>query len=403
MKVLDKLFLLGVWGLAIYLLCSLNLLAQDSATQEWTSFDGKSLKGQFVRIDGKSVVLKLPTGKEVNVKLSSLSFESHLQALKLSKPEAFGKDLLKVPEKTEAAQSATSVTLEAALANPFGENPTIDSFLQVATSQWKRGNPFISWHMLPTNIREEIAQQSLRNMEALGTPGRSQLSQLISSLSKIATEKREWILGAQGSQFPFLAGAVSDPQKQWPYLVGFLQKLSEAKLWQDDNFNQANIEKWLASMSLAMGYLNQMHPEKSNIAYEVVSQSADSADVEVTVADQKPVKVTFQKQGNLWIVPEAIQEIESQLQEEKQTNAKSQGLTMMSAGMSFVAPVMKKLAEARTRQEFDQALASSGIQQMMGAGARSGAGGAGDMTQLPAMLTGLPWGLPGFPKVGSGN
>jgi hypothetical protein len=226
---------------------------------------------------------------------------------------------------------------------------------------------------------------------------------LISSLAKIAAEKREWILGAQGSQFPFLAGAVDDPQKQWPYLVGFLQKLSEAKLWQDDNFNQANIEKWLASMSLVMGYLNQMHPEKSNVAYEVVSQSADSADVEVTVADQKPVKVTFQKQGNLWIVPEAIQEIESQLQEEKQTNAKSQGLTMMSAGMSFVAPVMKKLAEARTRQEFDQALASSGLQQMMGAGARSGAGGAGDMTLLPAMLTGLPWGLPGFPKVGSGK
>lgn len=384
------------------LCCSVSLRAQEAATQQWVSFEGKTLSGQFVRIDGKSVVLKLPTGKEVNVKLSSLSFESHLQALKLSNPEAFTKQPIKVPEKTQAAQSATSITVEAALQNPFGENPTIDSFLQVATTQWNRGNPFVSWYMLPTNVRQEIAQQSLRNMEALGSSGRSQLSQMLVSLARIASEKREWILNAQGSQFPFLAGAVDKPDQQWPFLVGFLQKLSEPQLWQDDNFNQANIEKWLASMSLVMAYLNQMQPEQSRIACEVVSQSADSAEVEIKVADQKPVKVTFKKQESMWIVPEAIDEINTQLQEEKQTNSKVQGLTMMSAGMSFVGPVMKKLADARTRQEFDQALASSGLQQMMGAGAQS-SGSSRDLTKLPAMLTGMPWGLPGFPKVGSGQ
>lgn len=384
------------------LCCSVSLRAQEAATQQWVSFEGKTLSGQFVRIDGKSVVLKLPTGKEVNVKLSSLSFESHLQALKLSNPEAFTKQPIKVPEKTQAAQSAASITVEAALQNPFGENPTIDSFLQVATTQWNRGNPFVSWYMLPTNIRQEIAQQSLRNMEALGSSGRSQLSQMLVSLARIASEKREWILNAQGSQFPFLAGAVDNPDQQWPFLVGFLQKLSEPQLWQDDNFNQANIEKWLASMSLVMAYLNQMQPEQSRIACEVVSQSADSAEVEIKVADQKPVKVTFKKQESMWIVPEAIDEIDTQLQEEKQTNSKVQGLTGMSAVMPFVGPVMKKLADARTRQEFDQALASSGLQQMMGAGAQS-SGSSRDLTKLPAMLTGMPWGLPGFPKVGSGQ
>ena len=54
---------------------------------EWTSADGKVVSGEFQRMDDQSVVLKLPTGSEVTVKLSSLSFESHLQALNWLSPK----------------------------------------------------------------------------------------------------------------------------------------------------------------------------------------------------------------------------------------------------------------------------------------------------------------------------
>ena len=64
-----------------------NLFAQDAL--KWTNVDGKEVVGEFVRMEGKTVVIKLENGKEAKVPLSSLSLESHLQALKLSKPEAF--------------------------------------------------------------------------------------------------------------------------------------------------------------------------------------------------------------------------------------------------------------------------------------------------------------------------
>ena len=48
---------------------------------DWTNTEGKTIKAGFVRIDGESVVLKLPTnGQEIPYPLSKLTAESQAQA-----------------------------------------------------------------------------------------------------------------------------------------------------------------------------------------------------------------------------------------------------------------------------------------------------------------------------------
>jgi hypothetical protein len=55
--------------------------AAAPALMDWTNTEGKTIKAGFVRIDGESVVLKLPTnGQEIPYPLSKLTAESQAQA-----------------------------------------------------------------------------------------------------------------------------------------------------------------------------------------------------------------------------------------------------------------------------------------------------------------------------------
>jgi hypothetical protein len=55
--------------------------AAAPALMDWTNTEGKTIKAGFVRIDGESVVLKLPTnGQEIPYPLSKLTAESQVQA-----------------------------------------------------------------------------------------------------------------------------------------------------------------------------------------------------------------------------------------------------------------------------------------------------------------------------------
>jgi hypothetical protein len=55
--------------------------AAAPALLDWTNTEGKTIKAGFVRMEGESVVLKLPTnGQEIPYPLSKLSAESQAQA-----------------------------------------------------------------------------------------------------------------------------------------------------------------------------------------------------------------------------------------------------------------------------------------------------------------------------------
>jgi hypothetical protein len=360
---------------------------------EWTSPDGQSIKGEFLRMEGKDIWIRRNTGSEVKIPLSSLSLESHLQALKLAKPDAFSKELVKAPEIVQPVEIPTTIPVASITVTPFGEDPTIDQFLRIAINEWERGNNFVVWHMLPPRMQQDIEALIAQNMQAIGPAGPSQIRTAISLLASLASKKRDWVVQSDlVALYPIQS--VEEGSEQWPVMVGMLQKLSDNSLWAPENFQPGKIVPWLASLSELLSYFREMNSELNQIDATVVSQSADRAEVQVTLGSMEPVTYQFQKVGNIWLVPEVMNQMREGLDQQMANPNTAQMATQVVAGLSLFIPTLTKLDQAKTQEEFDELLAKSGLSQMLSMIPKPENTDA--LKGLPS-LPGLPGGLPGLP------
>lgn len=386
----------------------LPLLTGQVYSQEgtkWTNPDGKVVAGEFVRMDGKAVVLKLDTGKEVKVPLSSLSLESHLQALKLAKPEAFSKELIKAPIVVEAAAPSVVAPITSIMESPFGQDPSIDQFLKTAVSEWKRGNNFVVWHMLPPRMQNDLTQIIANTMKDVGPGGTTIFRNAFEVLGSLFSKKRDWIQETEVVKLLPVPGGPDQLDKNWPIMVGMMQKMAEPGLWDPANFQPNSIVTWLAQMSELLAYSREMSPELNEISYQVVSQSSDRAEVEVTLGSTPPMVFNFQKVGDIWVVPEIMVSLRENVDKELAEAPTLKALKTVMAALGIMTPTLKAMDQAKTREDFDKAYKQSGLAGMLSSipAAPSGQAGSSMLPGLPSGLPGLPMGIPGLPGAPGGT
>jgi len=370
---------------------------------KWTSPEGKVVQGEFVRLDGKKVVLKLDTGKEVQVPLSSLSLESHLQALKLAKPEEFNKELIKAPVIVEAVTPASVAPITSIMDFPYGEDPTIDQFLKTSVDEWKRGNYFIVWHMLPPKMQQDVVKVIADTMRSLGAQGTGLFQRTFGVLGSLASKKKDWIVNTDLEKLFPVAGTPEQKEKNWAIMVGLMQKLGDEDLWNERNFQQDMIVDWIARMSELLAYARELEPSLNEITYNIVSQSADRAEVEATFGSQPKQTFNFQKVGDIWVVPEYMNTLRENVNQELESAPTLERMKTAMAGLALFGPALKKMDEAKTREEFNQALAQSGLGRMLSSIPSAQSPGAGGVAGLPFGLPGLGGGFPGLPGATSGS
>lgn len=388
-------------GLSSFFAFTLTLLLSTVSAVadqlEWTNPEGKSVTGEFVRMDSKSVMIRTEAGREIEIPLSSLSFESHLQAIKLAKPEAFTKELVKAPEVIQPVKLSAQVPLGSVVDSPFGDDPTIDEFLRIAIGEWKRGNNFVVWHMLPPRMQQDVQRLALQNIQALGPTGLNQVRTFVSLMASLAAKKRDWIVESDlAALFPI---QVDSPQsvEQWPIMVGMLEKLSDKSLWDSSNFQTQSIVPWLATMFELLLYVREMSGELNDISTNVVSQSAERAEVEVTIGSRETVTYQFQKVGNIWVVPEIMNDLRARVDEQLSGSAGQQLSNVVMTVLPLAVPVMTQLDQAKTRDEFDSIvkfpLLSQFLSQLPKTPADQGPlKGLPPLPGIPSLLFGLPSG-----------
>jgi hypothetical protein len=356
-----------------------SALVQGQEPTKWTNPDGKEIVGEFVRMNDKSLTLRLANGKEATIALSSLSLESHLQALKMAKPDNFTKELVKAPEMVEPAKLPFKLTASSVITSPFDDDASIDSFMQTFTKEINRGNVFIVWHMMPPPMQTDMAALISKGLIAAGPTAPNQMRKVFTMLASITSKKRDWILDPAITSAPIPETELAKINEAWPAIVGFFTDMSDKSIWDPNNFRPEKVPSFLASLLVNFQYFEQLGTEK--LSYNIVSQSADRAEVELSIGPQKSPVVQFQKVGKIWVAPELMNEVRKQLNSAAKVQMGPQVATGFSQAMFIVLPVLTKLDDAKTKDEFKKTVESI-------------------TAMIPMPPGGLPGGFPGIPGFG---
>lgn len=379
-----------------------NLFGQDEPSPtKWSDAQGRELEAEFVRMTDETVVLRLiKDGREVPVPLASLSLQSHLQAVKLANPEAFSKPIPKAevkPEFEPVELPELNLSVAEMLKSPFPPNVKIDQYFDILKREYAAGNFFVDWHGLPPKIQTDIEDVIVKAVEVIGPTTITQVQILLRDLNTVVQDKQEYLFA--NPQIAAQPEVVGELKKHWPFISGFVAALTKTEHWQPDNFQKGKVVPWLAGftasmaphivagLDLAKASLppGAAFPDPANTQFTVLSQTADSAEVEITRGPGLPTeKLKFQKVGNIWINPKAMNELRKQLDAAQAQLAKGPGpeVALVRTTLGAVIAAVGGLARANSQEEFDFAvqnladMAQGLMQSIPGAAAGGPAAGA---------------------------
>ena len=396
--------------------------AAQSAKLKWTDNTEKTtIDAEFVRLTEGTVLLK-KDGKEISVPLAKLSLASHLQALKLAKPQAYAKAAPKAVVGIEQTAESTKLLNE----SPFKDNQTIEEFLATVTTELEAGNATVIWHAMTPEMQADVEDVVVAAVEAGGKGMLVQFRSLMKHAATIVHEKKTFIFASPlASADPKTA---REMQLTWPQIELFTDALTDKANWDSANFKPGSVGPWLAALTAKLGSafvkMDQLAVKaglsgsdiKKTMANKVVSQSGDSAMVQFLAAgpprmnpqtrqmmpSNPPEPVEFVRVSGKWLPKDMVDHWKDGV-----ASAKGQldfAMPSVSAGLAVAIPFASSLANAKTQQEFNGAL-----QQIMGSlpnmgGAVGGSGVAGMQSGgfggAPQQSGGgAPGGRPGKPSL----
>ncbi|MCA9134121.1 MAG: hypothetical protein KDA45_13230, partial [Planctomycetales bacterium] len=366
----------------------------EAPNTKWVDAEGREAEADFVRLTADSVILRLKANdREVAVPLASLSLESHFQAVKAAYPENFSKPVPKAETKLETAVDLPDLNLNVGemLKSPFPSNPSIEQFLDIQKREYAAGNFFVRWHTLPPKMQADMEEVIAQTVAVLGPGKLKQIQTLLTDLNTVVSDKKEFIFAS-----PLLAGN-TQLEQHWPLISGLVAALSTDELWWADNFQRGKVAPWLATVTATLAphwvALQEAVGDSpaagvpqfglEDLSYNIVSQSADSAEVELRGGQLPPRKVRYQKLGNIWIDPVQMGAMRKSLDDFKEGLAKGAGpqLTLLRTSLPGLIATVGGLARATTQEEFnlvvaDLKLVSQGVADAAKAAGLGGSPGA---------------------------
>jgi hypothetical protein len=358
----------------LYLLTIASALGQDTPTK-WTLSTGRALEAEFVRLTDDGVILKQKsTGKQAEIALTQLSLQSQLQAIKLARPEEFSKPVPKAElAPVVELPPAPEVSVDSVMSSPFTESQSLDEFVATLGSELDGGNTFVVWHALPEKMQGSVKELMVKAMAKVGKQPIVQIKTLMKNLNTIVAEKKDFILGNK----------ILAPDRKtreaiysfWPVVERFVGSMSEESLWQAENFQEENIERWLAQFLVALGsnqasidaFVESMgmppQPKFADV-FKVTASTDSKGKVEITnpqMPMMPPQEVVFRKVRGQWVAPAWMNPMREGVDaalEGLDTVQDDQIRSTIQAGLIAVIPTAGALARAETQEEFDEIISA---------------------------------------------
>lgn len=336
----------------------------------WTNDKGVPIEAEFVRMTDAGVVLRLSRdGREAAVPLTKLSIESIYQAVRLENPQAFSKPVPKAVVKPQGPKlPALQLTVDEVLQDPFKDGTTIEQYFELCERLPREGNYFSQWYMLPPKMQTDIEGLIVEGHRLMGPSVIKQIETLLGDLKTITSQKKRFVLGLPDVENnPQLVTTIDE---LWPLANNVVSVLAQSEHWQPSNFEKSNVRRWMAQLSLdlapsliatsetaneSLGLLDWLPLEPPK--HTIVSQTADSAEVEVQYGDSPAVKKQFQRIGNIWIDVQAMNELRVKVDDAKKQLAEDgeKAGDVIRNALSGLAASQGGLARAETQEGFTQA------------------------------------------------
>lgn len=362
-----------------------SLIAQDASPAEtgtepapapttWTNDKGVPIEAEFMRMTDTGVVLRLSrNGREAEVPLTKLSIESIYQAVRLANPQAFSKPVPKAVVKPQGPElPELQLTVDEVLQDPFKDGTTIEQYFELCERLPREGNFFSQWYMLPPKMQSDIEDLIVEGHRLLGPPVIKQIETLLGDLKTITSQKKRFVLGLPDVENnPQLVTTIDE---LWPLANNVVSVLAQDEHWQPSNFEKSNVKRWMAQLSLDLApsliaFSEAAHEEsKESLGllawlpleppkHTIVSQTADSAEVEVQYGDSPAVKKQFQRIGNIWIDVQAMNELRAKIDDVKKQLAEDgeKAVGVIRSALSGLVASQGGLARAETQEGFTQA------------------------------------------------
>lgn len=360
------------------------LIAQDGSPAEaaqtgtqpapapttWTNDKGVPIEAEFVRMTDAGVVLRLSRdGREAAVPLTKLSIESIYQAVRLENPQAFSKPVPKAVVKPQGPKlPELQLTVDEVLQDPFKDGTTIEQYFELCERLPREGNYFSQWYMLPPKMQTDIEDLIVEGHRLMGPAVIKQIETLLGDLKAITGQKKKFVLGLPDVENnPQLVTTIDE---LWPLANNVVSVLAQGERWQPSNFEKNNVRRWMAQLSLdlAPSLIAASEPANESLGllawlpleppkHTIVSQTADSAEVEVKYGDSPAVKKQFQRIGNIWIDVQAMNELRVKVDDAKKQLAEDgeKAVGAIRSGLSGLVASQGGLARAETQEGFTQA------------------------------------------------
>lgn len=131
-------------------------LSQERAapTDSWTDSAGaKTIKADFVKLDGVNLTIRMADGTEKVVPLSKLDDKSRLKAREMAK--SVSKPSASAPATAKSTPTAgTKVNVPVV----FPSSPSAQEFMDIIVKEMTNDNPMVVWDALPASKQKQIQE-----------------------------------------------------------------------------------------------------------------------------------------------------------------------------------------------------------------------------------------------------
>ncbi len=352
--------------------------AQDS----WTDISGdKTVKAEFVKLEGVQLTLRKEDGKEIVLPLSKLDDKSRLKARAMAKNGGNS-----VSGSSSSSQDSTSPKTFAPVS--FPSNSTAQEFMDIVMRELKNENPMVVWDALPASKQKQV--QEIVKLATTRVEQRTVnvVKKFRADLLTALRSKKQFILNSRAIPLPPGFAKSYDPivslieavlPNEWMD-VSYLQQADVRDLLNGYVGNVVlktkEVEKTVPSDSPFKSMLNQTPTEAT-----VKSVSSTEAMIELIGPGQPEAPAKFVLSEGRWLPEELLTNWDKSMAQAKlvldQANPKEihqrvvQAITLANGSLGAFSLV-------ETQEDFDNVIGQLGpmISGLAG-GMAPGAGGPG--------------------------
>ncbi len=357
-------------------------IAGANAQESWTDISGdKTVKAEFVKLDGVQLTLRKEDGKEIVLPLSKLDDKSRLKARAMAKNGGNS-----VSGSSTSSQDSTSPKNFALVS--FPSNPTAQEFIDIVMREFKNENPMVIWDALPASKQKQV--QEIVKLATTRVEQRTfnVVKKFRADLLTALRSKKQFILNSRAIPLPPGFAKSYDPlvalieayfPNEWMD-VSYLQQADVRDLlssYVGNVFQKAKeVEKTMPSDSPFKSMLNQTPVEAT-----VKSVSSTEAMITMVVPGQPNAAAKFVLFEGRWL-PEAFlanwdQSMAQAKQVLEQANPKEIHQRVVGA-VTIANSSLGAFSLVETQEDFDNVIGQLGpMLSGLAGGMAPGAGGPG--------------------------